>query len=129
MPEVYVINFGHPLTGEHLADIAAITGQKVSQVITVPSHIDPGEPLEPQVEAMLDRVGLTPEEWQTRPLIVNLPSLNYSAAVLLAQLHGRMGHFPPVLRLRPASGNLVPRFEVAEILNLQAIRDKARGKR
>lgn len=124
-----IINFSHPLTAENLGQIEALTGAKVEEVKDVPSQIDPHQPLAPQIEALLDGLGLTASEWQTAPLIINLPALNYSAACLLAQLHGRTGHFPPVLRLRPVPGSLVPRFEVAEILNLQAIRERARGKR
>jgi len=60
---------------------------------------------------------------------LNLPSLNFIAALLLAELHGRMGYFPPILRLRPAEGSVPPRYAVAEILNLQALRDAARLKR
>jgi len=40
-----------------------------------------------------------------------------------------MGYFPPVLRLRPVKDALPPRFEPAEILNLQALRDQARSRR
>jgi hypothetical protein len=47
----------------------------------------------------------------------------------LAELHGRMGYFPPILRLRPVEGAIPPRFEVAEIINLQALRDAARKER
>lgn len=124
-----VINFAHPLTPENLGEIEALTGRPVSEVLEVPSQIDPERPLEPQIESMLDGVGLTARQWQVEPLLINLPSLNYSAAVLLAQLHGRMGYFPAVLRLRPDADGLVPRFVVAEILNLQAVRERARGKR
>jgi hypothetical protein len=77
----------------------------------------------------LDRVGLTSQEWQTLPILVNLPSLNVIAAVLLAELHGRTGHFPAVIRLRPIPNSTPPQFEVAEVLNLQAIRDSARQRR
>ncbi len=73
-------------------------------------------------------IPLSPEELQTAPVLINPPSLNFITAVLLAELHGRMGYFPPVVRLRPAAG-LPPRYEVAEILNLQAIRDAARRTR
>ncbi|MGH2522324.1 MAG: CRISPR-associated protein Csx15, partial [Anaerolineales bacterium] len=45
------------------------------------------------------------------------------------ELHGRMGYFPPLIRLRPVQEALPPRYEVAEILNLQAVRDGARLKR
>jgi hypothetical protein len=57
---------------------------------------------------------------------VVLPSLNFIAALLLAELHGRMGYFPPVVRTRPVEGSLPRRFEVAEILDLQGRRETAR---
>mgnify|MGYP001335350054 CR=1 FL=1 len=49
--------------------------------------------------------------------------------VLLANLHGRMGYFPPILRMRPVEGAIPPRFELAEVINLQALRDAARKER
>jgi len=126
---VRLINFAHPITEEQLRQIEALTGRKVEQVISVDAHIDPSEPLAPQVVAMADRVGLSAEEWQTLPLLIVLPSLNYSAGVLLAELHGRMGYFPSIVRLRPAPGAIPSGFEVAEVINLQAVRDAARARR
>ena len=82
-----------------------------------------------QVRALADGVGLTSADWQTRRLLVNPPTLHVIAATLLAELHGRMGYFPPVLRLRPIPAALPPEFEVAEIINLQAVRDSAREQR
>lgn len=124
-----LINFAHPMTEEQLRQIEGVVGQPVERVIAVDAQIDPGQPLADQVVAMVDRVGLSPEEWQTLPLLINLPSLNYSAGVLLAELHGRMGYFPSIVRLRPAAGAVPPRFEVAEVINLQAVRDAARARR
>ena len=69
-------------------------------------------------------LGRYSESW-----LVNPPSLNFSAAALLAELHGRLGYFPPCLRLRPAPDALIPRFEVAEVLNLRAAREAARTRR
>ncbi len=129
-----LLNFAHPLTDEHIQTIEALTGQKLERVIVVDSQIDTQKPLAPQIVAMADTAGLTPEEWQTAPLLVNPPALNFSAVALIAELHGRMGYFPPVLRLRPVVGPdgqrvVPPRFEVAEILNLQSVRDEARKRR
>ena len=124
-----IINFAHPLTEENLREIEALAGHAVSEVIEVPSQIDLASPLEPQIASRLDELGLSPREWQTCPLLLNLPSLSCSAAVVLALVHGRAGHFPPVLRLAPEAGNVVTRFKVVEILNLQAIRERARGER
>ncbi len=130
-----LLNFAHPLTPDQLHDIEALTGQTIARVVEVHSQIDPQQPLAPQVAAMADAAGLTPAQWQTEPLLINPPSLNYSAACLLAELHGRCGYFPAHLRLRRVGEGTAlaypgpPRFEVAEILNLQAVRDQARMKR
>ena len=126
-----ILNFAHPLTDEHLAQIERLTGQRPERVIVINSQIDPQQPLAPQVAAMADAAGLTPEGWQTAPILINPPSLNFSAVALIAELHGRMGYFPPCIRMRPVVGPdgqrvVPPRFEVAEILNLQEIRDRAR---
>ncbi len=121
-----LLNFSHPITSEQLAQLEGLIGQKVERVIEIPTQIDPQHPLAPQVVALADKVGLSPAEWQTLPLLVNPPALNFIAVVLLAELHGRMGYFPPVLRLRPVPGVVPPRYEVAEIINLQALRDEAR---
>jgi hypothetical protein len=59
-------------------------------------------------------------------LLVVPPALNFSAVALLAELHGRCGYFPACLRLRPVAGARPPRYEVAEVLDLQAVRDRAR---
>ena len=94
-----------------------------------PAQFDPAQPFAAQVAALLDRLSLSSTEWQTLPLLVNPPSLNVIAATMLAELHGRMGYFPAVLRLRPVASSTPPRFEVAEIINLQAVRDGACSRR
>jgi len=49
-----------------------------------------------------------------------------TAVTLLAYLHGLMGYFPAVIRLRPVEGSTPPQYEVAEVINLQAVREEAR---
>src|SRR5262249_13157074 len=95
----------------------------------VPCQFDHGRPFAEQVRALLDGVGLSADEWQTTPLLVNLPSLAAIAAVVLAEVHGRAGYWPPVLRLRPVAGAGPPRVEVAEVIDLQGVRDEARARR
>jgi hypothetical protein len=63
------------------------------------------------------------------PLLINPPTLNVIASLLMAELHGRCGYFPSVLRLRLMPGQIPPAYEVAEILNLQQVRDQARRSR
>lgn len=124
-----LLNFSHPLTPEQLAQAAELIGRPLARVVDLPVAFDHGRPFADQVAALADAAGLTPEEWQTLPLLVNPPALSWIAVTLLAELHGRMGYFPPVLRLRPVPGSLPPRFEVAEVVNLQAVREEARERR
>jgi hypothetical protein len=124
-----LLNFSHPLTADHLHQIETLTGRKVERVLEIHSQIDSQQPLAPQVVALVDQAGLSPAEWQTLPLLVNPPSLNFIALALLAEVHGRCGYFPAHLRLRPVQGSLSPQYEVAEVLNLQALRDAARQRR
>jgi len=124
-----LLNFSHPLTPEQIAQIEALSGQPVDDLRAIPVQFDPDRPFAPQAEALVQSVALSPEDWQTRPILIVPPSLNVIAALLLAELHGRMGYFPAVLRLKLAPGSTPPRYEIAEILNLQAVRDAARKSR
>jgi hypothetical protein len=124
-----LLNFSHPLTAVQLAVIEQQTAQAVDRVMDVKSHFDPAQSFVEQVQALVDGIGLSSQEWQTTPLLINPPSLSVIACVVLAELHGRMGYFPPVLRLRPVQGSVPSQFEVAEIVNLQLVREQARAKR
>jgi hypothetical protein len=124
-----VLNFAHPLTPAQLDQLTCQLGEPVERVIDVPCQVDVQAPLGPQVVSLADRCGLSPAEWQSLPLLVNPPSLNFVAVALLAELHGRCGYFPAHLRLRPVEGSVPRRFEVAEVLDLQGLRDAARARR
>lgn len=124
-----LLNFSHPITAAQLAQIAALAGQPVTRILDVPTQFDEQQPFVPQLAALLAAVDLTPEQWQGEPILVVLPSLNFIAAALLAELHGRMGYFPPVVRTRPVTGSVPRRYEIAELLDLQAIRESARKTR
>lgn len=123
-----ILNFTHPLTDEHVAQIEVLASTVIEEVRTIRVQIEQAEPLEPQITAIVDAVHLATEEWQTRPLLINPPGYAPAAFVLLAELHGRIGYFPTLIRLRPKLGP-VPAYEVAELLNLQATREAARYRR
>ncbi len=123
-----ILNFAHPLTTSQRAQIEMLAHTSIEEVRTIPVQIEQAEPLAEQITAIVETVGLSSEEWQTRSLLINPPGFAPAAFVLLAELHGRIGHFPALLRLRPKSG-AVPSYEIAEVLNLQAIREAARGRR
>ena len=127
--KMILLNFSHPLTSAHLEHVESLAGQRVARVVELNSQIDTQQPLVPQVIALADACGLTAGEWETLPLLVNPPALNFIAVALLAELHGRMGYFPTVVRTRPVPETTPQIFEVAELINLQPVRDAARRRR
>lgn len=123
-----VLNFGHPLTEPQIAAVKELYSVETVQVIDVKVQVDMNQPLAPQITALVDGIGITGEQYQTQPILVNLPGLAPAGAVLLAELHGRMGYFPPIIRMKQVAGP-PPVFEVAEIVNLASVRNAARQKR
>ena len=121
-----IVNFAHPITDSQKKRAEELAGQTGDRVIDVTTQFDEVGAFSTQARALVDAVGLSTVDWQTRPLLVGLPSMNVIAALVLAEIHGRSGHFPAVIRMRPVPGALVRQFEVAEILDLQTLRDKAR---
>jgi len=124
-----ILNFSHPLTQAQLEQINALVDEPVSQVVDLAVQFDNQHPFTAQFKTLAESIPLSPAELQTRPVLVNPPSLNFITGLLLAELHGRMGYFPPILRLRAVEDSLPPRYEVAEILNLQKQREMARTRR
>lgn len=124
-----LLNFSHPLTPAQTAQIETLTGRAIERTIPIPTQFDNQQPYLPQLTKLLEQVPISAAEWQTTPLLIIPPALNFITAILLAELNGRMGYFPPIVRLRPIPNSLPPQFEVAEILNLQQIREDARRQR
>lgn len=126
---VILVNFSHPLTDEQREQARLLLNVRIEGVISVPVQFDHHRTFQEQAVDAVNKTGLTSHEWQTRGIVVNLPGFAPAAAVILAEIHGRMGHFPTVLRLRPVHGEGAPWFEIAEAVNLQEVRDKARSAR
>lgn len=124
-----LLNFSHPLTPPQQAQLEAVADQTIERTVQVMPHFDEQQPFRPQVAALMGQIDLAPAAWQGEPILVLLPSLNFIAGLVLAELHGRMGYFPLVVRMRPVADSLPRRYEVAELLDLQAVRDQARQMR
>lgn len=122
-----VLNFSHPLTEAQLEYARSMLDDvDTLDVINIPVQFDPQSAFAPQMDAVLAQIELSTEELQTLPILFNLPSHNVIAAILLARLHGLLGYFPTVLRLRAIPEKTPPQFEVAEIVNLLSLRDQGR---
>lgn len=102
--------------------------QTVGRVLEVPVHFNEQQAFAPQIEQLLEQVGLSAYEWQSAKMLLVLPSLNWIAAMLLAALHGRMGYFPTIVRLRAVENEVPRRFEIAEIIDLQQMRADNRSR-
>ncbi|HYV05682.1 MAG TPA: CRISPR-associated protein Csx15 [Blastocatellia bacterium] len=124
-----LINFSYKLSPNQLTEIERLGGHPLDSIVELETQFDDSQPFEPQARALVDAAGLSPQEWQAAQVLIRLPSLNVIAALVVAELHGRTGHFPSVIRLRPIEANTPTQFEVAEIVNLQSVRDKARALR
>lgn len=123
-----LLNFSHPLSAEQAAQVAALLGGPLA-VRTIPAHFDHARPFAPQVAALADAAGLSPDEWQTAPLLINLPGYAPAVGSLLAEIHGRSGHFPALLRLSPVAGSVPTVYAASEVIDLQGVRDAGRSSR
>ena len=123
-----LLNYAHPLTSEQLEQATTLLGKPL-ELRFIATQADRARPISEVALALAEASGLTPEEWQTQPLLLNPPALAPLALALIAELHGRCGYFPPILNIRPVPDALPIRYEVAEIVNLNALRDAARTQR
>jgi len=124
LPAYVVINLsGHPLTPEQKEQIQR--EMYIEELIELAAHFEPTTPLQSQIERMIDEIGLTLDEWQSKSIVLALPGLAQPASALLAYLHGLRGGFPRVLWIRPHL-NDASRYVVGEIIGLQELRDRAR---
>lgn len=128
LSNIRLLNFAHPITDDQQQQIETLLGKRIDLAIGryIETKFDDTEPYEPQCEALIARVGYTSEQWQSLPLLINPPSFVPGSLCLISQLHGRMRHFPSVLRLRPITIDGARSYAVVEIMNLQEIRDRAR---
>lgn len=123
-----LLNYAHPLTPAQLGRLAELLGAPC-EVRDLTAHADRSRPLAEVAYELAEAAGLSAVEWQSRPLLLNPPALAPLALALIAELHGRRGGFPALLNVRPAASSLPTRYELAELLDLQALRDAARARR
>lgn len=130
-PRKLILNFsGHPVLSGQQQSIQQLMHWQSSEVIDVSmGNVPEDNKFVSAIEKAINKVELSPEEWQSIPFVV-IPA-GYSAVwtVIQAVLHGRLGHFPDVVRIRPSPPLSAEKFEVAEILNLHEVRHQARAKR
>lgn len=123
-----VINFGHPFSAG-LVEVLESKFQENVTVRTIRVQADMEAAFGPQAKVLVEAVGLKADEWQTERFAVSLPGLSALAALVVAEIHGRSGYFPTVVRLKPLAGATPPQFVFAEIVDLHVVRNCARMER
>lgn len=128
MSATTILNFAHPLTDQQREQAAALLGS-TPDVINIPTQVNRDASVGDEARRLVDVAGLSADAWQNTPLVLNPPALAPVALALMAELHGRCGYFLPILNIRPIPAALPPRYEVAEIVDLNAVREQARTRR
>ncbi|MCL4298489.1 MAG: hypothetical protein KJ077_22320 [Anaerolineae bacterium] len=125
------LNFSaHPLLPGQCREIQRLMGWPKLEVLGAElGNVAEGQAFTAEVIGCLDKIDLTPLEWQSQQLVVVAAGYAPAWSVVLAELHGRLGYFPDLVRLRPAPAKAGEKFEVAEIVSLREIRNRARSKR
>jgi|GEM_PF-437534 len=117
-----ILNFELPLPArenERYAPVGPV-GSAPSRPQNVRVLFDLEQPVTPQLRRLLDELIFWRKNGTRVGKLIVLPSLNYAAAdVLVAELHGRMGDFSAILRLRPRDGALVTEYHAAETIYTQ----------
>lgn len=124
-----LLNFAHPLVPSQTKAIEAFLSDPLTEVREIAVQFDFATPFAEQVSTLIDSIGLNTTDWQSLPILINPPAHALIAVTVIAEMHGRMGYFPPVVRLRPVQGQVPVTFEPAEIISLQDIREAARLRR
>lgn len=125
---ILLLNYSHPLTADQEAQLGTMLAAPL-EVRNLATHVDRTRPLAEVAGELADRAELSNTAWQTTPFVLNPPALAPVALALIAELHGRCGSFPTLIHVRPVADSLPTRYEIAELLNLQTVRDTARMRR
>ena len=122
-----IINFSHPLTVNQKIELSALLQADRLVVVDVKAQFRMSDGFEAQASAMLDTAKLSAEQIEAGCVLM-LPALSAGAAAVIAEWHGRYGHFPTIIRLK-STGDVLPEWKVAEVLPLQKVRSRARARR
>ena len=126
---MHILNFSHPLTDAQRADIEQAIGQSVDGITEVPVQFQVDQPFVEQAAALIEGLGIASQRWQSETWLIVPPSLTAISAIVLAELHGRTGHFPAIIRLKPRMTPVGTSYDFAEIINLEAVRQASRARR
>lgn len=132
---INVLNFSHPISDAQKVEIETLFGYedlggefgKLHDAVRFVEGLSrqykyqTAEDLVAAVREQVDAAELSPDDWQLRKVVVNLPAHSGGAMIALAEMHGRMGYFPTVLRIERAEDG----FHFTEAIDLEQLRLRA----
>ena len=98
-----ILNFSHPMTEKQKISVQSLIKKSVLEIIELPAFFDESKPLGSQIRELLENAGISKQDLQCGMYVINLPGFSPGAAVTLAELHGIMGHFPTIIRMKRES--------------------------
>jgi hypothetical protein len=119
-----LINFGAAFKPLQISQAEAFLHEPLTRVIDLSINVDPDQEMRPQFKKSMAKLKLSNLDLRAEPVVVNLPQQNYLAVMVLAELHALMGYFPCIIRTRMKASGILPYYEVAEVIDLQAIEDQ-----
>ena len=124
-----LIDFGHPISDAIKMQVENLVKRPITYHNIEKKRFVDDRPFKEQLEELFDAAPLKSIPWEQADLIINLPTFSPIVATVLAEINGRSGKWPAILRMRPVADALVQTFELAEIINLGSIRSAASFKR
>jgi len=122
-----VLNFNRDLTPAQQGQIEQHLEEAIHDIIPLGQRFLDERPYGPQCIALLDSLKWSRQQWESTPLLIVPPGFAPAALVVTSIIHGRRGHFPALVRLRPETTGLQTTYVLAEIVNLQALRHGSHG--
>jgi len=125
---ITLVNFAHPITDGQRKELRGLLADRI-RVIDVPLQFNDDRGYADQAAEVVATAPISARQWQTGEILVNLPSHNAIAALVLAEIHGRRGDFPDIMRLKKDPSAATTRFVLAEVIRLSQSRASARETR
>lgn len=122
-----LLNLAEPLTKEDISAIAALSGKTVRKLLQIKPVFSDRLPLVPQVRTFISGLDMSEKEWKSTSLVVCLPADSVVAAIMVAEIAGRRGRTPSVVRFI-RDGN-TGRPEPSEVISLHEVRKEVRQER
>jgi hypothetical protein len=127
-----ILNFGHPLADRVLTLLAPSRQVRVSLQLDMDNESTPPQVVRAVSKALQEAKASGAVLDGTEPVAVVLPGVTEAAAIVLAELHGRLGTFPQVLALRRREDRTYGLFQNSVrfgVVDLERLRQEARERR